>query len=261
MDSTKPRPTVYVADNRDQMGRWVARHAAQRINNAIDRRGVARIVVATGSSQFEVLDHLCGRDDIEWSKVTGFHLDEYIGISPDHPASFARYLRERFVDRVPISKFHFLHGNRDVDETMISVGGLLSDSPIDVGLVGIGENGHLAFNDPPADFETTQPYLSVPLDEACRRQQVGEGWFEDLQAVPERAISMSIRQIMAIQTLFCSVPDARKATAVRASIMDEVSNLVPASILQNHPDTHIVLDKAAAAELDPDRVDIVRIDE
>ena len=209
------------------------------------------MVIATGSSQFEVLSQLAAEGDVDWSKVTGFHLDEYVGLSPEHPASFCRYLKERFVDLVPISAFHFLRGDADPDETIGRVGGLVKSSEIDVALVGIGENGHLAFNDPPADFETQDPYLIVTLDEPCRMQQVGEGWFESLDDVPTRAISMSVRQILKAKKIYCSVPDARKADAVRGTLEEPVSPSIPASILREHAETHLVIDDAAAGKLSP----------
>ena len=238
-----------LTDDRTSMGRWVARHAAEAIRDAITERGEATLVVATGASQFEVLDTLTSQPDIDWNRVTGFHLDEYIGLSVDHPASFCRYLRERFVDRVDLKAFHYLRGDEDPALTIAKVGGLISQAPVDVALVGIGENGHLAFNDPPADFETESPYLIVELDEPCRAQQVGEGWFPSLAEVPTHAISMSVRQILKAKTIFCSVPDQRKAEAVRGVIEGPVSCNVPASILQTHDGTTLVIDRAAASRL------------
>ena len=172
------------------MGAWVAEHAAADLRQVIKTQGQANIVVATGASQFEVLGGLVKQPDIDWSRVHGFHLDEYIGLSSDHPASFCRYLKERFVDQVPLAEFHYLRGDEDPQATIARVGGLLKQ--IDIALVGIGENGHLAFNDPPADFATADPYLIVELDELCRRQQVGEGWFGLLDEVPTQAITMRL---------------------------------------------------------------------
>lgn len=242
--------TIITAD-RDAMGRWVAARAAADLRTAIAANGSANLVIATGSSQFEVLSQLAAEKDVDWSKVTGFHLDEYVGLSPDHPASFCRYLKERFVDLVPIAEFHYLRGDADPDETIGRVGGLVRSSEIDVALVGIGENGHLAFNDPPADFKSEDPYLIVTLDEPCRMQQVGEGWFESLDDVPTRAISMSVRQILKAKKIYCSVPDARKADAVRGTLEEPVSPAIPASILREHGDTHLVIDEAAAGKLSP----------
>lgn len=240
---------VILTADRDAMGAWVAEHAAAELRDAIEARGAARLIIATGSSQFEVLQALAQRDDVDWSVVTGFHLDEYIGIAPDHPASFCGYLRERFVSRVPLCAFHYLDGRGDPRETIGQVGGLLTAAPIDVALVGIGENGHLAFNDPPADFESEAPYLIVELDQQCRAQQVGEGWFPNLAAVPTNAISMSIRQILRTGKIFCSVPDQRKAAAVRATLEDPISPQIPASILRQHNDTVLIIDRAASSDL------------
>ncbi len=235
--------------NRNEMGRWVAEHAADDIKRAIAEKGQANIVVATGSSQFEVLGELTRRDDVDWNRVAGFHLDEYIGVSPDHPASFCGYLKERFVSQVPLSNFHYLRGDHDPKQTIELVGDLLSKTEIDVALVGIGENGHLAFNDPPADFETDRPYLIVELDEPCRMQQVGEGWFGSLEEVPTHAISMSVKQILRAKKIYCSVPDDRKADAVRDTVEGEITADVPASILRKHNDAVLVIDQAAASKL------------
>ena len=238
-----------ITSDRDAMGRWVAPRAAADLNAAIDARGSANLVIATGSSQFEVLSQLAAQTGVDWSKVTGFHLDEYVGLASDHPASFCRYLQERFVDLVPLKAFHFLRGDQVPSETIARVGGLISAAGIDVALVGIGENGHLAFNDPPADFEIESPYLVVTLDEPCRMQQVGEGWFKSLAEVPTHAISMSVRQILQARKIYCSVPDERKAEAVRATLEDPISPVIPASILREHPDTYLVIDRAAASQL------------
>jgi glucosamine-6-phosphate deaminase len=240
--------TILTADA-NEMGRCVADHAAQDLREAIDKRGTASIVVATGASQFAVLENLIQQPDIDWSVVHGFHLDEYVGLSPDHPASFCKYLKERFVDHVGLADFQYLRGDHDPAETIARVGKLLSETTIDLALVGIGENGHLAFNDPPADFETNEPYLIVELDEPCRQQQVGEGWFDSLSDVPTHAISMSVSQIMSAKQIYCSVPDARKADAVRRTLEDPVSPEIPASILRNHDQAVLVIDQAAASEL------------
>lgn len=240
--------TIIVSD-REAMGRLVAERAAADLRSAIAGQGSAHLVVATGSSQFEVLDRLASQPDVDWSRITGFHLDEYVGLSSEHPASFCRYLKERFVDRVPLADFHYLRGDADPKQTIERVGGLLTQVTIDVALVGIGENGHLAFNDPPADFETEEPYLLVELDEPCRQQQVGEGWFDSLDDVPTHAISMSVRQILQSRKIYCSVPDTRKAEAVRATLEDPISPEVPASILRRHDETLLVIDEAAAGRL------------
>jgi len=240
---------MIVTDDRAAMGRWVAQQAAKDLKRAIAEQGHANIVVATGSSQFEVLGELVRRIDVDWSRVTGFHLDEYIGLAPDHPASFCGYLKERFVSQVPLAKFHYLLGDADPQTTIARIGSLLSSTTIDLALVGIGENGHLAFNDPPADFDSEQPYLIVELDEPCRMQQVGEGWFGSLDDVPTHAISMSVRQILKAKKIYCSVPDKRKAAAVRGTIEDEISPQIPASILREHADVTLIVDRDAASEV------------
>ena len=249
-----------LTSGRAAMGRLVAERASIDLRRAISARGSANLVVATGASQFEVLGELVQQDNVDWSRVTGFHLDEYVGLSSDHPASFCRYLKERFVDHVPLKAFHYLRGDEDPQQTIDRVGGLLKDQPIDLALVGIGENAHLAFNDPPADFETDQPYLVVELDRACREQQVGEGWFPSLSDVPSKAITMSIRQIMRAAKIYCSVPDAQKAEAVRATLEGSVTPEVPASILREHPDATLVIDHASAGQLsEPARAQLVQV--
>ena len=187
---------VYLCKDARDMGQQAAADAAARLRRALQEWGEAALVVATGASQFEVLAALVAADGIDWSKVTGFHLDEYLGLPMSHPASFRRYLKERFVDRLPLRAFHYINGETEPRSECDRVAKLIRGQPIDVALVGIGENGHLAFNDPPADFQTEEPFLIVALDEACRRQQFGEGWFPTFDDVPTRAISMSIRQIM-----------------------------------------------------------------
>jgi glucosamine-6-phosphate deaminase len=231
------------------MGRWVAEHAAADLRNAIREHGSANLVVATGASQFEVLAALVEQTEIDWTSVHGFHLDEYVGLTSDHEASFCRYLRERFVDHVPIADFHYLRGDDDPAATITRVGDIIRKTRIDLALVGIGENGHLAFNDPPADFVTQEPYLLVELDEPCRMQQVGEGWFETLDDVPTHAISMSVQQILKAARIYCSVPDRRKSKAVRNAVEGPVTPEVPASVLQTHAATTLIIDHAAASEL------------
>jgi len=243
---------VIVSDTKQACGESAAGRAARAICDAIEARGGAAIIVATGASQFEMLGALVAAGGIDWPKVTCFHLDEYIGLPASHPASFRRYLKERFVDRLPAppAAFHYVNGEAaDPHAECRRLGDLIRDHTIDAAMVGIGENGHLAFNDPPADFETTEPYLVVDLDEACRRQQLGEGWFESLEDVPRRAISMSVRQIMASRAIVCTVPDARKAEAVRKSVEGPVTPEVPASILQEHAAATLYLDQGSASEL------------
>ena len=233
------------------MSRAAARHAADTLVQAIDGRGTARIIAATGASQFAFLEALTAHRDIDWPRVEMFHLDEYVGLAADHPASFRRYLRERLIEKTGITRYHLLDAERHPEWSADEVGCMLTSAPIDVAFVGIGENGHLAFNDPPADFETEQPYLIVTLDEKCRRQQVGEGWFASIDEVPTKAISMSVRQILKSREIIAVVPDSRKADAVKRCVEGEVSPDAPASILRTHAHTTLYLDRESAAQLAP----------
>ena len=234
-----------------EMAAAAAARAAVALRGAIAARGRAHVIAATGASQFEFLDALVRTPGIDWPRTAFFHLDEYVGLPESHPASFRRYLKERIVDRVHPGAFHFIDGEaRDPEAECRRVGEVLARHPVDVAFVGIGENGHLAFNDPPADFETEEPYIVVTLDEACRRQQLGEGWFARLEDVPARALSMSIRQLLKSREVLCVVPDARKARAVRDCLQGPVSRDHPASILQRHPRTAVFLDAASAALLE-----------
>lgn len=241
---------VKIFDSRLELAQAAANEAASLVRQAIALRSQAYLIAATGTSQFEFLDALVLQPGIDWGQVTFFHLDEYVGLPKTHPASFRRYLQERIVDRIRPRAFHFLNGDApDPAAECRRVGELISRQTIDAAFVGIGENGHLAFNDPPADFETEEPYLIVDLDEACRRQQVGEGWFESIEAVPTQAISMSIRQILKASNVLCVVPDQRKAKAVRDCLELAVSPLHPASILQQDARATIYLDTESAALL------------
>ena len=243
---------VRVFDTKAAMGEAAAAQAATALRDAIARQGTAHVIAATGASQFEFLDRLVAAPGIEWARTVFFHLDEYVGLAATHPASFRKYLRERLVDRVHPGAFHFIEGDAaDPAAECRRVGALIARQPVDLAFVGIGENGHLAFNDPPADFETAVPYLVVDLDEDCRRQQLGEGWFPSIDDVPRRAISMSVRQILKSREILCVVPDARKARAVKDCLEGEVSPRHPASILQEHARTTVYLDRAAAALLTP----------
>lgn len=238
-------------DTKLQAGAAAASCGAQALREALAAKGHASIIVATGASQFEMLEHLVAEPEIAWHKVTGFHLDEYVGLPITHPASFRRYLWERFVSRLPLplAAFHYLNGEDDPHAECQRASALIASHEIDVCFCGIGENGHLAFNDPPADFETEKPYLVVELDEACRRQQMGEGWFSTLDDVPKQAISMSVRQILKSRLIVCTVPDRRKAEAVKNCLTGEVTPQHPASILQTHPNTWCFLDRGAASLL------------
>lgn len=241
---------IHLEKTKIDLGRAAAQRGAEAISRAIAARGKANIVVATGASQFEMLAELTAME-IDWSKITAFHLDEYIGMRDDHPASFRRYLRERFASRLPrLSAMHYIEGDApDLKGEISRLNRLIAAAPLDVVFAGIGENAHLAFNDPPADFETTDPYIVVTLDARCRAQQFGEGWFASLDEVPERAVSMSVRQILSAGTIILSVPDSRKAAAVRDTLESEISPAVPASILRRHEDCHLFLDPASAALL------------
>jgi glucosamine-6-phosphate deaminase len=241
---------LMLSGTKQEMGRRAAAEGAELIRGALRASGHAGIVVATGASQFEMLASLV-RENVDWSRVSAFHLDEYIGMSMEHPASFRRYLKERFVDRLPqpIGQFHYIDAEQEPEAECARLNHLIAEATIDVAFVGIGENGHLAFNDPPADFETEDPYLVVQLDEACRRQQLGEGWFGSLEEVPDRAVSMSVRQIMKARAVICTVPDARKAEAVEKAVTGPVTPQVPASILQEHPDCRLFLDSQSASRL------------
>ncbi len=240
---------LHLSDTRTALGKAAADKGAQLIAEAISRKGGASIIVATGASQFEMLNELV-KAPLDWSKVTAFHLDEYIGIPATHPASFRKYLKERFVDLVPLKEFHYINGESDPAAECHRLGGLIGQQTIDVAFIGIGENGHLAFNDPPADFITEEPYILVELDRACREQQHGEGWFASVEEVPERAISMSIQQILKSASLICSVPDRRKAKAVKGAMAEAVTPEIPSSILKTHQQCWLYLDKESASLLE-----------
>ena len=243
---------VHIFDAKEAMGRAAAARGADYIRSAIDERGEATIVVATGASQFEMLAALVEQPGIAWHRVAAFHLDEYIGLPIDHPASFRRYLWQRFISRlpVPLRSFCYIDGEQPTTTEVARLNAAISEKIVDVAFVGIGENAHLAFNDPPADFDIADPYVIVQLDEACRRQQAGEGWFASLDEVPLEAISMSVQQIMRSRAIVCTVPDERKAEAVRAALDGEVTPEVPASILQRHPQVAMYLDGPAASLLE-----------
>lgn len=242
---------IELSETKEELGIRSGKAAARHIRDAIRNKGSASIILATGASQFGTLNQLIAEEGIDWSKVVMFHLDEYLGMPDTHPASFRKFLRERFMEKVPpLMAAHLVQGDTDdPEEECERLGRLIREHPVDVALVGIGENGHLAFNDPPADFETEEPYIVVDLDEACRRQQMGEGWFGHLDEVPHRAISMSVKQILKSKQIICSVPDLRKAEAVRNCLEGEVTNLHPASILQTHENCTIYLDRDSASLL------------
>ena len=246
---------VVIAKNKRESGRAAAEQGAELIRRALKKSGRANIIVATGASQFDVLANLVKADNITWNNVTAFHLDEYVGLPITHGASFRKYLWERFVSQLPLplAAFHYVNADENPQAECDRLGKLIAKHRIDAAFIGIGENGHVAFNDPPADFKTEKPYLVVNLDEACRKQQLGEGWFPSLKSVPKRAISMSPRQIMKSAAIICTVPDERKAQAVRNSLEGEITPDVPASILQRHRNCTIFLDRNSASLLSRSR--------
>jgi len=239
---------IKVFKTKHNMGKTAADEAARILIDAIKEKGEATFIVATGASQFEFLENLTSISSINWSKTTMFHLDEYIGLSEIHPASFRKYLRERLINKVHPGKVYLIKGDAKNPESECErLGKIIMRKEIDVAFVGIGENGHLAFNDPPADFDIKKPYLVVNLDDTCRKQQLGEGWFKSFDDVPKRAISMSINQIMKSKNIICTVPDSRKAQAVKDCFGDQnISPEHPASILKNHERVFLFLDEASA---------------
>jgi glucosamine-6-phosphate deaminase len=231
------------------MGHAAAEHAARSLRQVLADAGEARIIAATGASQFEFLEALTSAPGIDWRRVEVFHLDEYVDLPISHPASFRKYLFERLIHKAGITKYHLLDGDADPQAVARNVGNELRSKPVDLAFAGIGENGHLAFNDPPADFQTDEPYLVVELDDVCRQQQVNEGWFSKLADVPEKAISMSVRQILRAKEIIVVAPDARKSQAVKSCLEGEISPMAPASILRNHANVTIYLDTDSASLL------------
>lgn len=244
---------VKIFDDKVSLGAAAAKAGAEKIRKALADNGKANIILATGASQFEMLAALLREPGIDWSKIRIFHLDEYIGLPADHPAGFRKYLWTRFVSKLPVppAAFHPVNGSAaDPEQACAELDAVISANPIDVAFIGIGENGHIAFNDPPADFDTEKPYLVIKLDEKCRRQQLGEGWFPTLTDVPERAISMSCRQILKSKAIINTVPDKRKAEAVRGALEGPLTNLCPSSILRTHSDVATFLDRDSASLLE-----------
>jgi glucosamine-6-phosphate deaminase len=239
-----------IFDDRNSLGKAAAEQAATAIRKAIADHDSARIVAATAGSQKEFLEALTVAPGIDWRKVEVFHLDEYIGLPITHAGSFRKMLLDLLIRKTGIVKYHLLDGDGDVNAVIKRENAALSSAPIDIAFLGIGENGHLAFNDPPANFETEDPYLIVELDEVCRQQQVGEAWFSDISQVPKQAISMSVRQIMKMKELIAVVPGPKKAAAIAACFNGEITPMAPASILRNHPNATVYLDKDSAALLD-----------
>jgi len=241
-----------VFDDKVSLAKAAADQAANAIRSALAERGSARIIAATAASQLEFLDALTQMPGIDWCRVEVFHLDEYIGLPVTHPGSFRKMLLEQLVRKINVSKYHLLDGDApDPAEVARREGKALASAPIDIAFLGIGENGHIAFNDPPADFKTEDPYIIVNLDEACRRQQVGEAWFSDISQVPTQALSMSVQQILKVKEILAVVPDRRKAEAIKKCFEGEISPMAPASILRTHPNATIYIDKASASLLGP----------
>ena len=238
-----------IFEDKTSLAKAAADQAATAVTRAIRDRGKARVIAASAASQFEFLDALTATPGIDWKRVELFHLDEYIGLPMSHPASFCKFLQERLIGKAGITDYHLLNGEENPVKVIRETSKFLSAAPIDVAFVGIGENGHLAFNDPPADFETEEPFIVVNLDEACRLQQVGEGWFKDLSTVPTQAISMSVRQVMKSKEILAVVPDARKARAIKACFDGEINPMAPSSILRTHPNATVYLDTHSAALL------------
>lgn len=240
---------IRIFPDRNAMARAAAMQAASAIRKAIQMKGDARIVAATAASQKEFLEFLTQADGIDWSRVEAFHLDEYVGLPISHPGSFRKMLMEQLIAKTGIPKYHLLDGDGNVDEVVRASSAALESGPIDIAFLGIGENGHLAFNDPPANFEVEDPYLVVQLDEACRQQQVGEAWFANISQVPRRAISMSVKQILKAKELLAVVPGHKKADAIKACFNGGVTSMAPASILRTHPNATVYLDRESAALL------------
>ena len=234
---------IIVCENSRELGRKAAQTAAEYLTGLITEKGYARIAVSTGASQFDTFEALIAAD-IDWSKVEMFHLDEYFDLPETHPASFRKYLKERFVSKVNLLAANFVEGTA---ANMTEISKKLLERPVDLGLIGIGENAHIAFNDPPADFDITDPYILVTLNETCKRQQVGEGWFATVDDVPKQAVSMSVHQIMQCKKIISCVPYAVKAKAVADTLNGDVSNRIPATILKTHGDWTLLLDKDSAA--------------
>jgi len=239
---------INISADASELGLKASQFAAGKLNEAIRQNGEARLVVSTGSSQFETLQSLL-HEKVEWEKVEVFHLDEYIGLPVAHVASFRKYLYERFINHVRIRKFHSVDVEGDIDQKIKTLTLEIRKKPIDIGLIGIGVNGHIAFNDPPADFDTREAYIIVRLDDQCRLQQVNEGWFKSIEDVPEKAVSMTPWQIMQCKTIISCVPHKVKAVSVRNTLINNLTNIVPATMLKQHPDFHLYLDNNSASEI------------
>ncbi len=239
---------IEISENAKELGIKAARLAAQKINDAVKKKGIARIVLSTGSSQFETLEALL-KEKVNWGNVEVFHLDEYIGIPITHKASFRKYLNERFLSHINCRKFYGIDTGGDIKKTIEYLSEEIAKNPIDLGIVGIGVNGHIAFNDPPANFKTREPYIVVSLNEECKKQQVDEGWFQSIADVPDKAISMSVWQIMQCRTIVTAVPHSVKADAIYNTFKTNLSPMVPATMLKKHGDFNLFLDVNSAARV------------
>jgi len=241
---------VLVYEEPSAMGEAAADFVAGTLTKTIESKGAANMILATGASQFSFLKALKEKN-IDWEKVTVFHLDEYKGMPDSHPASFRKYLKERILDEVAPGKVFLLNGDAEnLDQVMAEYENKLKNHPIDIACIGIGENGHIAFNDPPvADFNDPKWVKVVELDEECRKQQFGEGWFPTMDDVPTEALSLTIPAILHAKVISCVVPDERKAEAVYNTLYTEISTACPATILRTHPNTRLFLDKASATKL------------
>lgn len=246
---------IVVSKTAEELGRKAASDAAKAINQAIDEKGSARILLSTGASQFTTIEALL-EEDIAWSKVEMFHLDEYVGLDETHKASFRKYLKERFTSLIDIKKAHFVNGEGDINKNISMLTEAIRKEPIDVALIGIGENAHIAFNDPPANFDTKDAYIVVELDDTCKMQQVGEGWFETIDDVPKKAITMTVHQIMQSKKIISCVPYKQKAKAVKDTIENDVTNMIPATMLKKHGDWTLYLDEDSASLLSDEDMEL-----
>ena len=243
---------LILSENDKILGKKSAQHIAESLNKAVEQKGYARVIFSTGASQFTMFDSLFELN-VNWTKVEFFHLDEYIGVNQNHPASFIKYLKERFIGKLKsnLKKVNFVDTSIGVENIIAQLGEEISREPIDLGVIGIGENAHIAFNDPPADFDCNEPFKIVTLDEACRKQQWGEGWFRTLEDVPETAVTMTPKQIMKCEQIISVVPYKVKAQAVHDTLAAEsVTNMIPATILKTHPNWTLYLDNDSASMID-----------